>query len=172
MNNRSISCPSWLSKRGRYVLLASVLCLLVLGLSAFSFAPSTHAASAASAHAASVQVSTSTSRLSFPQKALHTTVANAWYSWSHDGGSCAIIGCWFWKLAIHGNGTRNPTIHQIWQWSVYCTAGGIAQITSCYYYGNGTQVITLVVQGRTAGIGHGAILAINYNNQIVRYSHW
>jgi hypothetical protein len=164
MNNRLISCPSWLSKRGRQVLLASVLCLLVLGLSALSFAPS--------GHAASVLVSPSTSRLSFPQKTLPTTGANVWLRWSRDGGSCALIGCWFWKLAIHGNGVRNPSIHQIWQWSVYCTAGGIAKITSCYYYGNGTQVITLVVQGRTAGIGHGAILEINYNNQIVRYSTW
>jgi hypothetical protein len=172
MNSRLISCPSWLSKQGRQVLLVSVLCLLVLGLSAFSFDHSAQAASATSAHATSVLVSPSTSRLSLPQKTLSTTGANAWLSWSHDGGSCALIGCWFWKLAIHGNGVRNPSIHQIWQWSVFCTAGGIAKITSCYYYGNGTQVITLVVQGRTAGIGHGAILAINYNNQILRYSTW
>jgi hypothetical protein len=172
MNNRLISCPSWLSKPERQVLLASVLCLLVLGLSAFSFAPSTHAASASSAHAASVQVSRSTSRLSLPQKTLSTTVANAWYRWNNEAGSCAIIGCWFWKLTVQGTGVRNPSIRQIWQWSVYCTSGGIAKITSCTYSGNGTRVITLIVQGRTAGIGHGALLEINYNDQIVRESTW
>jgi hypothetical protein len=172
MNNRLISCRSWLSKRGRQVLLVSVLCLLVLGLSALSFAPSAHAAPASSAHAASVLVPPSTSRLSFPQKTLSTTGANAWYSWNRFGGVCSLIGCWFWGLGIHGSGVRNPTIHQIWQWHVFCTASGIAKITSCYYYGNGTPVITLVVQGRVAGIGHGVILAINYNNQIVQYSKW
>ncbi len=164
MNNRLISRPSWLPKQGRHVLLVSVLCLLVLGLSAFSFAPS--------AHAASGQVSTSTSQLSLPQKTLHTTAANAWLSWNRFGGVCSLIGCWLWGLGVHGSGVRNPSIHQIWQWHVFCTASGIAKITSCYYYGNGTQVITLVVQGRVAGIGHGVILAINYNNQIVQYSTW
>ena len=167
MNNRIISCLSWLPKRGRQVLLASVLCLLVLGLSAFSLAPAAQAASVLARG-----VSPSTSQLSFPQKTLHTTVPNAWVRWSHDGGSCALIGCWFWKLTIHGDGVRNPSIHQIWQWHVYCTAGGIAKITSCKFYGNGTDVITLVVQGKTSLVSHGAILGINYNDNIVQYSTW
>jgi len=172
MNNRLISCPSWLSKPGRQMLLASVLCLLVLGLSAFSFAPSTHAASASSAHAASVQVSRSTSRLNFPQKTLSTTVANSWYRWNNEAGSCSIVGCWAWKLTVQGDGVYNPSIRQIWQWNVYCTAGGLAKITSCTYSGNGTEVITLIVQGRTVGVSHGALLSINYRDQVVRESAW
>lgn len=172
MNNRLISCPSWLSKPPRQLLLAAVLCLLVLGLSAFSFAPSTRAASASSAHAATVQVSGSASRLSVPQKRLSINVANSWYRWKVEHGSCSIVGCWAWKLTIQGDGVYNPSIRQIWQWHVFCTWGGLAKLTSCTYSGNGSQEITLIVQGKTVGVSHGALIEVNYRGQVVRESNW
>ncbi len=44
MNNHSISCLPWLPKQGRQMLLVGALCLIALSFSAFSFAPSAHAA--------------------------------------------------------------------------------------------------------------------------------
>ena len=139
MYNRRFSCLPWLPNRGRQVLLASVLCLVVLGLSAFSFAPSTHAT------AGGVQV-----------QAGHASCSRAvrnypWYYWSCDEfDEPCCVGL---SIHLHADGVYDPVIHQIWQWHVICTSSGfVPPLGSAYctwhgYFGNGTSVIQVGANG-------------------------
>jgi len=140
MYNRRFSCLPWLPNRGRQVLLASVLCLVVLGLSAFSFAPS---AQATSMPAKQVFASTAQSN------------SNCHY-WSVDryDQPCFGIGinCPGVSIHLHADGVYNPVIQQIWQWHVTCTSSGYQVLGSALctwhgYFGNGTSVIQVGADG-------------------------
>jgi len=139
MYNRRFSCLPWLPNRGRQVLLASVLCLVVLGLSAFSFAPSTQAASMPAK-----QVFASTAQLN-----------SNWHYWSvdrYDQPCFGPLNCPQVSIHLHADGVYNPVIQQIWQWHVTCTASGYqvlgyALCTWHGYFGNGTRYIQVGVDG-------------------------
>lgn len=138
MNTRIPSRLPWLPKQGRQVLLASVLCLLFLGLSAFSFAPSAHA----TAGGVTVQAG-------------HANCSRAvrnypWYYWSCDElNEPCCVGL---SIHLHADGVYNPVIQQIWQWHVTCTSSGYqvlgyALCTWHGYFHNGTRYIQVGVDG-------------------------
>jgi hypothetical protein len=139
MYNRRLSCLPWLPKQGRQVLLASVLCLLFLGLSAFSLAPSAHA----TAGGVTVQAG-------------HANCSRAvrnypWYYWSCDElNEPCCVGL---SIHLHADGVYNPVIRQIWQWHVKCTSSGfVPPLGSAYctwsgYFHNGTSVIQVGADG-------------------------
>jgi hypothetical protein len=140
MNTRIPSRLPWLPKQGRQVLLASVLCLLFLGLSAFSLAPS-----AQSASMPAKQVFASTAQLT-----------SNWHYWSVDryDQPCFGIGinCPGVSIHLHADGVYNPVIQQIWQWHVTCTSSGYqvlgyALCTWHGYFHNGTRYIQVGVDG-------------------------
>ena len=137
MNTRIPLRLPWLPKQGRQVLLASILCLLVFGLSAFSSAPSAHATAGAvtAGHA-----HCSTAARNYP-----------WFSWSCDEfNEPCCVGL---SIHLHADGVYDPVIHQIWQWHVTCTSSGfVPPLGSAYctwsgYFNNGTSVIQVGADG-------------------------
>src|SRR5579859_1214007 len=109
MNNHILLRLSWLQKWQRWVLLASILCLFVFGLSSFAFAPSAHAATSPG-HA-----SCSTAPQNSP-----------WRSWSCDEFNQPCFGAGFncpgMSIHLHADGVYNPVTQKIWQWHVTCQA--------------------------------------------------
>jgi hypothetical protein len=155
MNNCRLSCLPWLPKQGRQVLLSGILCLFVFGLSAFSLTPS---ARAASVPAKTVSFSRVQQTSSGWQKTTVSIVqlSSGWQNWSWDefDQPCFGVGinCPGLSIHLHADGTRNPSIQQIWQWHVTCTASGYqvlgyALCTWHGYFHNGTRVIQVGVDG-------------------------
>ena len=132
MHNCRLSRLPCLPKWGRQVLLASILCLFVFGLSSFAFVPS--------AHASPGYASCSTAPQNSP-----------WFSWSCDEvNEPCCVGL---SIHLHADGVYNPVTHKIWQWHVNCQASGfVPPLGSAYctwhgYFNNGTSIIQVGANG-------------------------
>jgi len=151
MHNRRLSCLPWWPKQGRQVLLASILSLLVFGLSAFSFAPSARSASA-SAHAATVpQVPGNGNCSTAPRN-------SPWRSWSCDEvdqpcfNTSFLSDCPGLNIHLHADGVYNPVTQKVWLWNISCQPSD-QQAVQCTWLenpspGNGTSALQVGANGR------------------------
>jgi hypothetical protein len=197
----SSSLACW-SKRDYRVPLVATLLALVLAFSALSFAPSAHTAISEGTTLTSVHAEMLTlpaASCSALQKAhpgascqgvfsstltIHSVLSSGklaaaipatWYTWSTSASVCSILGCVVWGLHLQANGVLNYGI-SIWQYNVFCNAQGLASCTWHGYFGNGTSVIQVGVDGNACVTGycgaHGIRQSINDKGATVSFYTW
>ncbi len=118
--------------------------------------------------------STVTTHLVLPQGRLSAAVPATWYTWSTSAWVCSVVGCWYWGLHLQANGVLNYG-SSIWQYNVFCNAQGLASCTWHGYFGNGTSVIQVGLDGNaciTYCASHGIRDSINDRGAIVSYYTW